>query len=111
MDSELLRRVQARDEAALAALYDEYGGLVYTLALRIVGDRHLAQEVLQDTFLRCWEGAEQYDPARGRPAAWLLGVARNRAIDLLRGRQHQARRLGILPEAGPRDLKGPETVQ
>jgi RNA polymerase sigma-70 factor (ECF subfamily) len=56
-----------------------------------VGDRHLAEEVLQDTFWRCWVGAEQFDSHRGRPAGWLLGVARNRAIDVLRGCQHQAR--------------------
>jgi RNA polymerase sigma-70 factor (ECF subfamily) len=90
-DHELLLRLQARDESALEALYDRYAGLVFTLALRIVGDRHLAEEVLQDTFWRCWVGAEQFDPARGRPTGWLLGVARNRAIDMLRSRQHQAR--------------------
>jgi RNA polymerase sigma-70 factor, ECF subfamily len=90
-DHALPLRLRARDEAALEALYDRYSGLVFTLALRIVGDRHLAEEVLQDTFWRCWVGAEQFDPRRGRPAGWLLGVARNRAIDLLRGRQHQAR--------------------
>jgi RNA polymerase sigma-70 factor, ECF subfamily len=90
-DRGLLRRLRAGDETALEALYDRYSGLVFTLALRIVGDRHLAEEVLQDTFWRCWVGAEQFDPRRGRPAGWLLGVARNRAIDVLRGRQHQAR--------------------
>lgn len=79
------------DEVALAALYDRHGGLVFTLALRVVGDRHLAEEVLQDTFLRCWDGARGYDPQRGQVAGWLMGVARNRAIDLLRSRQHQAR--------------------
>jgi RNA polymerase sigma-70 factor (ECF subfamily) len=87
----LLQRVRAHDEAALEALYDRFGGLVFTLALRIVGDRELAQEVVQDAFLRCWRGAERYTEARGSVAAWLMGVARNRAIDLLRSRQHQAR--------------------
>jgi len=90
-DQVLLRRVQQRQEPALADLYDRYAGLVYTLARRIVGDRTLAEEVMQDTFLRCWHGVESYDPARGHVAGWLMGIARNRAIDLLRGRQHQAR--------------------
>jgi RNA polymerase sigma-70 factor (ECF subfamily) len=106
VDSYLLHRLQTGDEAALAALYDRYGGLVYTLALRIVGDAQLAQEVLQDTFLRCWERAERYDRARGHLVAWLMGVARNRAIDLLRSRAHQARlrEQTPLPEAGtPRE--------
>ena len=87
----LLHRVRQRDEAALAALYDRYAGLVYAVALRIVGDRHLAEEVLQDTFFRCWDEVARFDPVRGRLSSWLLGVARSRAIDLLRSRQHQAR--------------------
>jgi RNA polymerase sigma-70 factor (ECF subfamily) len=100
------------DERALEALYARYGGLVYTLALRIVGDRELAREVLQDTFLRSWDGRETYDPKRGRVAWWLIGVARNRAIDLLRSRSHHAR----LREQGPireegREPSGPDAQE
>jgi RNA polymerase sigma-70 factor, ECF subfamily len=47
--------------------------------------------VLQDTFLRCWDGIESFDPGRGRVPWWLMGIARNRAVDLLRSRPHQAR--------------------
>src|SRR5262245_47918632 len=90
-DLELLRRMQRGDEAGLEALYARYGGLVFTLALRIVGDPELAREVLQDTFLRSWDGRETYDPGRGRIPWWLMGIARNRAIDVLRSRPHQAR--------------------
>jgi RNA polymerase sigma-70 factor (ECF subfamily) len=90
-DRELLERVRRRDEAALAALYDRYGGLVFTVALRVLGDRDLAEEVMQDTFLRCWTGVETYRPERGHAAGWLMGIARNRAVDVLRSRQHQAR--------------------
>ena len=90
-DPELLRQMQGGDESALEVLYGRYGGLIFTLALRIVGDPELAREVLQDTFLRCWDGRDAYDPARGRVPGWLMGIARNRAIDLLRSRPHQAR--------------------
>ena len=90
-DAQLLRQMQAGDEAALEALYRRYAGLVFTIASRIVGDPELAREVLQDTFLRCWDGRETYDPGRGRVPWWLIGIARNRAIDLLRSRSHQAR--------------------
>jgi RNA polymerase sigma-70 factor (ECF subfamily) len=83
--------MQVGDESALEVLYGRYGGLIFTLALRIVGDPDLAREVLQDTFLRCWDGRDAYDPARGRIPGWLMGIARNRAIDLLRSRPHQAR--------------------
>jgi RNA polymerase sigma-70 factor (ECF subfamily) len=90
-DAVLLHALGQRDQAALATLYDRYGGLVYTLALRIVGDRDLAQEVLQDVFFQCWGHAATFRPERGAVSAWLFGIARNRAIDLLRSRQHQAR--------------------
>src|SRR5262245_10709335 len=90
-DREMIRRMRLGDESALEALYARYAGLVYTLALRIVGDPELAREVLQDTFLRSWDGREAYDPTRGKVPWWLMGIARNRAIDLLRSRPHQAR--------------------
>jgi RNA polymerase sigma-70 factor (ECF subfamily) len=96
-DEALMERIRARDEAALAALYDRYGSLVFTVALRVVGDRELAEEVMQDAFLRCWNGAESYDRTRGPVSGWLPRIARNRAVDLLRSRQHQAR----LREAAP----------
>ena len=90
-DPDLVGRMRLGDESALEALYARYGGLVYTLARRIVGDPELAREVVQDTFLRSWDGRETYDPERGRLPWWLMGIARNRAIDLLRSRSHQAR--------------------
>jgi RNA polymerase sigma-70 factor (ECF subfamily) len=90
-DPDLLRRMRLGDESALETLYARYGGLLYTLALRIVGDGELAREVVQDTFLRSWDGRETYDPQRGRVPWWLMGIARNRAIDLLRSRSHQQR--------------------
>ncbi|PYM99775.1 MAG: RNA polymerase subunit sigma-70 [Candidatus Rokuibacteriota bacterium] len=89
------RRVGAR--VAVCALWRT--GL--QLALRIVGDPELAREVVQDTFLRSWDGRETYDARRGRVPWWLMGIARNRAIDLLRSRSHQARmreRTAPLPE-------------
>lgn len=107
-DDELLRRMGERDEAALAALYDRYGGLVFSVAMRIVGDRELAQEVMQDAFLRCWDASPGFDAARGPAGGWLLRIARNRAIDLLRSRQHQARlrESAPLPEPGQPDTYG-----
>jgi RNA polymerase sigma-70 factor, ECF subfamily len=90
-DPGLVSRMRCGDEGALEILYARYGGLVYTLVLRIVGDPELAREVLQDTFLRAWEGRDRYDPTRGRVPWWLMGIARNGAIDLLRSRSHQAR--------------------
>jgi len=90
-DDVLLAAVRGGSEAALRSLYERYADLVYTVALRIVGDRELAQEVLQDVFLRCWERADTFKSQRGHLGGWLIGIARNRAVDLLRSGQHQAR--------------------
>jgi RNA polymerase sigma-70 factor (ECF subfamily) len=89
-DELLLRGVRMRDEQAFGQLYDRHGGLVFTLALRVLGDRNLAEEVMQDVFLRCWNGLDQFDPTRGTVPAWLFGIARHRAIHVLCGREHQA---------------------
>lgn len=91
LDSELLTRVQEKDEDALTELYRRFGGLIFTVALRVVGDKALAEEIMQDTFLRCWTRAETFDPGRASVGPWLAGIARNRSIDLLRSGQHQAR--------------------
>ena len=81
-----------RDEQALGQLYDRYGKLVFTLALRVVGDRAPAEEVTHDVFLRCWNGLDQFDATRGTVPAWLFGIARHRAIDAVRGLERRERR-------------------
>jgi RNA polymerase sigma-70 factor (ECF subfamily) len=91
-DSVLLSAVRAGDEDALLALYDRYHALLFTLALRIVGEREVAEEVLQDAFLHAWDGARTFDPKRGAVLSWLFGIVRNRAIDALRSRHQRGRR-------------------
>lgn len=90
-DEILLLGARLRDESALAQLFDRYSNLVYTLALRIVGDGVMAEGVVQDVFLRCWHGLEQYDASQSTVPGWLLGITRGRAIDLLRGRPSHGR--------------------
>ena len=82
-DAELLRRLVARDEEALGALYDRHSGYVYALLLRLL-DESRAQEVLQDVFLRLWQAPERYDPVRAELRSFLLVMARSRALDRLR---------------------------
>jgi len=86
LDRELMRRVVARDEAALGQLYDRYSSLVYSVAARIVRDTGAAEEILQDIFHQLWQKASQFDPVRGSLPGWLLVAARNRAISRLRRR-------------------------
>jgi len=82
-----MERVRARDEAAFAALYDRYAAQVNGVALSILRNPALAEEATHDVFLRLWQQPGAFDPARGTFAGWLLRVARNRAIDLLRRRR------------------------
>ncbi len=90
-DTELVHRLQVGDEQALVELYRRFAGLVYSVAFRVVHDHALAEEVMQDAFLNCWNRADSYRPAAGNVAPWLARIARNRAIDVTRGKQHQAR--------------------
>ncbi len=80
----LIERMAARDEAALAEFYEQCVSTVFGLVLRITRLRTLAEEVVADSFLQVWQQAARYDPARGRPLAWVLTIARSRAIDALR---------------------------
>ena len=83
-DRELVERLQGREPQALAELYDRYGRLVYSLILRVVRDTGIAEDLVQETFLRVWNRVQAFDAGKGSIAAWLLAVARNRAIDYLR---------------------------
>jgi len=90
-DDELLALVAHGDEPALGAIYDRYSGLVYTIALRITGDRQTSEEVMQDVFQGVWQTAGSYQAGRGACAAWLVGIARHRAIDSTRSKRERAR--------------------
>ncbi len=83
-DAELVRRLQKRDPEALGELYDRYGRLAYSLIYRVVRDVGIAEDLVQETFLRVWNRVEGFDGDRGALGGWLLAVARNRAIDYLR---------------------------
>lgn len=77
-------RLMARDQSALRELMDVYGGVVFGMAKRVLLDPNMAEEVAQDAFVALWRRPGAYDPARGSLQAFLLGVTRNKAIDLVR---------------------------
>src|ERR671917_915652 len=86
-DEELVRRVAQGDERALSELYDRYSRPVYATGERLLGDAHLAEDLVQETFTNVWRAAAAFDPSRASFATWLYQVTRNRAVDLARRRR------------------------
>ncbi len=103
-DEELMQRLFYRDLEAFRSLYDRYGDLVYSTTLRIVRDTHLAQDMVQEVFLRLWRKPGSYVPQRGRFSTWLTSVARNRAVDEIRSRNRRYRHETASPEQQEREL-------
>jgi RNA polymerase sigma factor (sigma-70 family) len=96
-ESQLHQRLVARDREALADCYDQYAVLVYTVALRTIGDRGAADDVTQDVFLKLWAQPSSVDLSRGTMRSWLGRVAHNRAVDVARSEtsRHQRETLGV----------------
>jgi RNA polymerase sigma factor (sigma-70 family) len=113
-DEALLAGLAAGDRDASAAFVRRFQRRVYGLAVTIVGDRGLAEDVAQEALVRAWQRADTYDPRKGRVLSWLLAIARNIAIDNLRLRRAEpvdpeilAARLQLDASAGP-DAQVPE---
>jgi RNA polymerase sigma-70 factor, ECF subfamily len=98
-DVKLLKAVAARDEAALAQLYDRYRVILFGLLMRILNNREEAEDVLQEVFLQVWRKAGDFDENRGRPFTWLVTLGRSRGIDKLRTLASRDR----VAEAGARE--------
>ena len=83
-DEELIRRMASRDGDALDVFYTRYNRVAFGLVFRILGNREDAEDVLTDVFWQVWQQSARHDSSRGKPVAWLLTIARTRAIDRLR---------------------------
>jgi len=106
-DIALIERIVSRDEQAIAALYDRHCRLLFGLILRVIRDRSEADEILQEVFVLVWTRAETYNVSLGPPAAWLVRIARNRAIDRLRANHVRLRAVEAAPE--PEAVESPES--
>jgi RNA polymerase sigma-70 factor (ECF subfamily) len=97
-DRELMESIVRKDADAFSILYDRHAAKLFGLAIQIVKDRALAEDILQDIFLSLWKNAGQFDPGKGNPLTWLMVLCRNRCIDKLRVRSKKAGRTNQLSE-------------
>ncbi|HYG38160.1 MAG TPA: sigma-70 family RNA polymerase sigma factor [Cytophagales bacterium] len=98
---ELVNLLKKKDRKALEYLYDNYSSAIYGIIYKIIRVEDLAEEVLQDSFLRFWNKIEDYNPEKGRLFTWMLNIARNLSIDKLRSADYksQARSEDILQDS------------
>ncbi|MDQ6712781.1 MAG: sigma-70 family RNA polymerase sigma factor, partial [Candidatus Dormibacteraeota bacterium] len=83
-DFDVIDQLIAGNSQAIEMLYDRYARLAFGVALKILGERTAAEDVVQEAFVAVWRNAAAFDPARGQIRSWLLRIVRNRAIDRLR---------------------------
>jgi RNA polymerase sigma-70 factor, ECF subfamily len=98
-DEELMPLIGEKDPDAFEVFYDRHGGVAYSLAYRIVGERAIAEDVTQEAFISIWRSGARYDQARGSVRSWMLGIVRNRAIDVLRSKAGRAPKLAFDDDA------------
>jgi RNA polymerase sigma-70 factor, ECF subfamily len=108
-DGEILERLLARDETTFRSVVEGYGSAVLGIARRVLADSNLAEEVAQDTFVALWRRPGAFDPGRGNLRSFLLVVARNKAVDLVRREESRKRATeSLLQEAGATSDTAPD---
>lgn len=88
-ETELIALLKSKDEKAFNYLYDNYSGALYGVIMKVLDKEELANDVLQEVFVKIWRSIEQYDSSKGRLYTWMLNVSRNAAIDTLRSKSFQ----------------------
>ena len=98
-DEVLLQLLRLGNESALGALYDRYGKTAYSLAYRVLGDVHAAEDAVQEAFINIWRRAGSFSAARGTARTWIMAVVHHRSIDIGRKRR------GMTPRELPLELE------
>ena len=86
----LVNGLQARNTAVLKTVYEKYSSALFGVITRIVNDDHLAEDILQEAFLKIWNNAESYEASKGRLFTWMMNICRNAAIDKMRSKGYKA---------------------
>jgi RNA polymerase sigma-70 factor (ECF subfamily) len=94
-DEDLARRLRDREPRAMTEFYDRFGKLAWSVIVNVVRDSAIAEDLVQETFLRAWTRIRAFDAARGALGPWLLAIARNRAIDYVRSFQSRIERTSV----------------
>jgi RNA polymerase sigma-70 factor (ECF subfamily) len=114
MQDPTIQQLKNQDRAAIAHLYDRYGHALYGIVFRIVQSEELAEQVIQDTFLKAWRFGANYDESKGKIFTWLLNIARNTAIDATRNVHYRMSPrtddLNGLMNTGGNDSFNPDTL-
>jgi RNA polymerase sigma-70 factor, ECF subfamily len=92
-DEELMPLIGDKDPEAFEVFYDRHGGVAFSLAYRILGDRTAAEDCIQEAFISIWRSGARFDHTRGSVRSWTLSIVRNRAIDTLRSKAGKAPKL------------------
>lgn len=103
-DAEVFLSIQAQQVSALDLLYDRYGKLVYSTAIRMLKNVEEAEEVTQETFLRLWQRSEIYQPSKGSLSGFLIMLTRSKSLDRLRSRQAACQKLQRIQSAAAYEL-------
>lgn len=114
-DAELVEKLRRRDPDSLAAIYDRYGQIVYSLLVRITRDHGTAEDLCQELFLKVWTRGRDFDPNKGSLGVWIVSIARNIGIDYVRSAERKfSTRLRALDQTDPilfsYKSQGPESV-
>jgi RNA polymerase sigma-70 factor (ECF subfamily) len=109
-DAEMVAQLRQGDKGALVRIYDEYAGLVYGVARRVLGDEAAAEDVVQEVFLQLWRNPGAFNEERGRLAPWLAVIARHKAVDQLRKLKHEAAADPDLDDAPSPEPAAPMTI-
>lgn len=110
-DSLLYERVRGKDKAALEELYDRYEKMLFSYLYKMTGDRDLAEEALQEVFIKIWRGTGTYNESKGKFVAWLVTMSRNAAVDLIRKQKKPSVPLDEVAEVESTETSVEETVE
>lgn len=100
-ENELLQCLQSNDQRQFSKLYDSYSNALFGLISKWIGDAEIAENLLQDVFVKVWRNSTQYDASKGRLFTWMYNIARNVCIDHLRSKAHKQNKASVLSDDVP----------